>query len=155
MPALFQTLAVASLDELAAFARRLAPVLDAGDTVLFDGNLGAGKTTLIKDLCQALGCRDAVTSPTYTIAQLYHAPLGPILHLDAYRLNSSGELWDLGYDEEMETGLTLIEWGQKVADDFPDALRVELQIEGDTQRQLILSSESPQWHQRLQTLEAS
>lgn len=155
MPALFQTLAVASLDQLAAFARRLAPVLDAGDTVLFDGNLGAGKTTLIKDLCQALGCHDAVTSPTYTIAQLYHAPLGPILHLDAYRLKSSGELWDLGYDEEMETGLTLIEWGQKVADDFPDALRIEMQIEGDTQRQLILSSESPQWQQRLQTLEAS
>lgn len=153
MPAVLQTHAACSLDQLATLAQRLAALLRAGDVVLLDGDLGAGKTALVTALCSALGSRNTVTSPTYTIAQLYHCPLGPIVHLDAYRLKSSNEVWDLGYEEEMDAGLTLIEWGQKVADAFPDALRIAIEIESETRRSIALSAQNQAWTDRLQALE--
>ncbi|MCL4221397.1 MAG: tRNA (adenosine(37)-N6)-threonylcarbamoyltransferase complex ATPase subunit type 1 TsaE [Phycisphaerales bacterium] len=109
-----------SLDETAALARRLAGVLRPGDLVLLDGALGAGKTTLIRSLAEALGINPrAVASPTFVIAHEYSLPTGGrLVHVDAYRLGGQDpeELELLGWDHL--TGpdvIVLIEWGERIA----------------------------------------
>ncbi len=149
VPKFHHSYTLSNLDQLSRLAKRLASQLRVGDTLLLDGDLGAGKTTFIKALCQALGSPDEVTSPTYTIAQLYTSPLGPLVHIDAYRLNNPGEVWDLGYDEQMESGLTFIEWGHRVGEVFPDALQLRLDITGENERSLEFVANSREWHSRL------
>lgn len=152
MPEFVHRFTLSDLDQLSQMAQRLAPHLRVGDTLLLDGDLGAGKTTFISALCRALGSKADVTSPTYTIAQLYSAPLGPLVHIDAYRLDQPAEVWDLGYEEQMEEGLTFIEWGQRVAPEFPDALRLHFTITGENERELEMSAAEQDWQSRLETL---
>ncbi len=153
MPNLALSFRLSDLSQLKAFAEGLAARLRPGDSLLLDGDLGAGKTTFIKDLCQALGSSDVVTSPTYTIAQLYQSRLGPLVHIDAYRLSQGAEIWDLGYEEQMEEGLTFIEWGQRVCGDFPEALRIEFVILSDRERQANITASQADWADRLADLE--
>ncbi len=94
-------------------ARSIAHTLRGGDLVIFSGSLGAGKTFLVRALCRALGLpqRIAVTSPTFPLMrELPTAP--PVTHADLYRLESQDEVWQLGLDEQRDTGRALlVEWG--------------------------------------------
>jgi len=96
--------------------RRLAGHLRPGDLLVLTGPLGAGKTTLTRGLGEGLGVRGPVTSPTFVLARRHPSLVGgpALLHVDAYRLSSADELWDL--DLEVEDAVTVVEWGRGLAE---------------------------------------
>ena len=126
-------------------AQRMASLLEPGDLVTFDGTLGAGKTFFIRALCEALSVpREAgVSSPSYSLVNLYEGGRMPIAHLDLYRLGHEEELEALGFRDLLDgERLVLIEWpGQ--AGGLEDLATLQLQIEdhGPTTRELILRTE--------------
>jgi tRNA threonylcarbamoyladenosine biosynthesis protein TsaE len=103
-------------DDTRQLGRRLADVLRAGDLVILDGPLGAGKTVLVQGIGAGLGVQGTVTSPTFVIARVHQpAPGGrgiPLVHVDAYRLNSLAEVDDLDLDTGLEQAVTVVEWGE-------------------------------------------
>jgi len=110
---------VATPDEMAALGARIAAQLRAGDLVALNGELGAGKTTLTRGLGEALGVRGAVTSPTFVLARTHPRVDGaPLVHVDAYRLQSAVELDDL--DVDFETSIVVVEWGAGLLDGITD-----------------------------------
>lgn len=125
MPTLFLSDAAATHALGAALGARLI----AGDVVLLDGSLGAGKTTLVKGLVAGLGGdADAVASPTFTLLNRYDARL-MIHHVDAYRLERPGELAGLGFHELSNDGVGVVEWAEKVAEAFDLATCWRIRIE--------------------------
>lgn len=136
--------------DTARLAQTLAPLLSTGDTLLLDGELAAGKTHFVKALVEALGCEDAVTSPTYALVHLYKAPRALVVHVDAYRLNSLQEYRDLGLADYAEEAIVVIEWGSKVAADHPSALRIDLRFvdSAPNKRAITLTLPGARW-QRL------
>jgi tRNA threonylcarbamoyladenosine biosynthesis protein TsaE len=140
--------------ETGAFAVALAPLLAAGDVVLLDGDLAAGKTLFVSALARVLGADDAVTSPTFAIAQFYGGARGPILHMDAYRLEDLAAFRDLALDDYFPDAITLIEWGERVAAGFPDHLSIRFAIDGDA-RTLTFSAHGARWTKALSMLRAA
>ena len=137
-------------------ARKIEPLLVAGDLLLLKGDLGAGKTFFARALCRALGVpsRTAVTSPTFTLVHDYEARL-PILHADAYRLADASELAALGLRESRSSGaLLLIEWGDPyLAALGGDALVITLTPPPD--RTATLEATGPRSKALLERLESS
>ena len=118
-----------------------------GDVVALDGDLGAGKTQLVKGLCAALGVPpEQVTSPTFTIVHEYRGANFPIYHLDAYRIERIEELYELGYEDYVYgDGLCLIEWAQRIAPLLPDdAWWLRLTHLGGTRRRIEVTSAPPE-----------
>ena len=111
----------------------------AGDNrlFLFYGEMGAGKTTLIKSLCAAVGVHDAVTSPTFSIVNEYQGKSGPVFHFDFYRLKDQSEAMDMGYEEYFYSGnYCFVEWPEKIASLVPNrytGVRIQLQDNGGRQ----------------------
>jgi tRNA threonylcarbamoyladenosine biosynthesis protein TsaE len=106
--------------ETSAVGRDLATTLEAGSVVLLYGDLGAGKTALVRGLAEGLGAQGhEVTSPTFTLLQEYRGGRLPLVHVDLYRLNDPREIEELGLDEIGADGVAAIEWGEK----FPRPLR--------------------------------
>jgi tRNA threonylcarbamoyladenosine biosynthesis protein TsaE len=141
--------------DTAAIAGRLAPRLRSGDVVLLTGDLAAGKTTLVQALAAALGSDDPVTSPTFALVQNYAGASGPILHADVYRLAGIHEFRDLGLDEFIEESITLIEWGESVAEDFPCHLSIGLERDDSmpaSHRKVTFASDCDAWHARITAL---
>lgn len=101
---------------VASLALRIAPHLRAGDRIALDGPMGAGKTTFVRQLVQALG-GDAtcVASPTYTLLHRYES-VPPVIHVDACRLRSPSQLTALGFDEQCEDAVAAVEWAAQVED---------------------------------------
>ncbi len=128
-----------SLEQTGAIAQKIAPHLTAGDTILLSGDLAAGKTYFVKLLAAALGSTDAVTSPTYTLANFYGTNSHVrILHMDVYRLSGVPAVEQLALDDFFEDCITLIEWGETIAEMFPEHLSVNCSIpdtDSDTSRQ--------------------
>ncbi|MGI8700257.1 MAG: tRNA (adenosine(37)-N6)-threonylcarbamoyltransferase complex ATPase subunit type 1 TsaE [Nocardioidaceae bacterium] len=118
-----------SADETRTVGQRLASLLHAGDVVVLSGDLGAGKTTLTQGIAAGLGVSGAVTSPTFVISRV-HRPTGGgpgLVHVDAYRLSGAGELDDLDLDETLADAVTVVEWGDGLADGLSgERLRIEL-----------------------------
>lgn len=108
----------------AALGAWLAPRLHAGDVLLLSGPVGAGKThfarALIQTLLAAQGAVEDVPSPSFTLVQTYDAGDFEVWHVDLYRLSDPSEVWELGLDAALETGLCLIEWPERLAADRPD-----------------------------------
>ena len=112
-----------------ALGRELARLLRAGDLLVLTGGLGAGKTTLVQGLAEGLGVRGPVTSPTFVIARSHPSLVGgpALVHADAYRVGSLGELDDLDLDTSLEESVTVVEWGGGLVEDLAEArLEVEL-----------------------------
>lgn len=106
-----------------ALGARLAARLRAGDLVVLSGALGAGKTALTQGIGAALGVRGAVTSPTFVLARVHGGPL-PLVHVDAYRLREAGarlDLDDLDLDAALEDAVTVVEWGEGLAEQLTDS----------------------------------
>ncbi len=114
------TLLLPDTDATSRFGARLAQMLQAGDMVLLEGDLGAGKTTLARGVIEALtGVTDA-PSPTYTLVQHYETRSGLLLlHADLYRLEDAEELDELGIDEAPDHTIILIEWPDRMGDRRP------------------------------------
>ncbi len=109
-------------------ARRLAPLLGIGDVVALHGDLGAGKTAFARALIRALvGADEEVPSPTFTLVQTYNSPTGPIFHFDLYRIVSPDELTEIGWDEALADGLTLVEWPSRAGALLP-ASRIDVRL---------------------------
>jgi tRNA threonylcarbamoyladenosine biosynthesis protein TsaE len=138
-----------SMRELGA---RIAAVLRAGDVVVLNGSLGAGKTTLAQGIGSAMRVRGGVTSPTFVISRV-HPPLegGPALvHVDAYRLAGRLELDDLDLDASLDDSVTLVEWGEDLVEGLSsDRLEVAISRaegdEGDETRQVHISGVGTRW----------
>jgi tRNA threonylcarbamoyladenosine biosynthesis protein TsaE len=145
----------ASVDETRALASRVAEVSSAGDLILLLGDLGAGKTAFVQGLARALGSREAVTSPTFTLAQRYRGGRLTVHHLDAYRLETAEEAGDLAVDELLDDdAVTVIEWGDRLRGLLP-AERLEIAFrfgEGEDDRVLELEAAGPAWEARLAAL---
>src|SRR2546429_1746713 len=129
-------LRIATDGDMRDVGRRLAALLRAGDLVIPAGPLGAGKTTLVQGIGAGLGVRGPVASPTFVIARV-HPPLaagGPALvHADAYRLGSFGEVGDLDLDTDAGSAVTVVEWGTGLAEPLAED-RPEISIEPHTDR---------------------
>ena len=104
-----------SPDELNSVAKQILAVIGESKIVLFKGEMGAGKTTLIKALCKQLNVADNVSSPTFSIVNEYHAANEVIYHFDFYRINNLREVYDMGYEEYFFGGhRCFIEWPEKI-----------------------------------------
>lgn len=127
------TLRTRNAEETRTVGRLLAGVLRAGDVVVLSGELGAGKTTLTQGIGVGLGVGEPVTSPTFVLSRVHRPGTGgpPLVHVDAYRLSGAGELDDLDLEETLATAVTVVEWGEGLADVLsPDRLRIHLARHG-------------------------
>lgn len=122
--------AVPDADAMHAFGRKLAGLLRAGDLLVLDGALGAGKTTLTQGIGAGLGVRGAIISPTFVIARVHRSLVGgpALVHVDAYRLSGADELDDLDLDAELDESVTVVEWGAGLAEVL-SADRLDITIE--------------------------
>jgi tRNA threonylcarbamoyladenosine biosynthesis protein TsaE len=147
------TLDLPDLAATHALAARLAGLLRAGDAVLLEGPLGAGKSELARAVLRAAARDPAleVPSPTFTLVQSYDLPAGPAHHFDLYRLDGPDGLAELGWDEARE-GIVLVEWPDRLGPERPsDALTITLApLAAEDARRATLSG----WDERLERLAA-
>lgn len=127
-----------------AFAQKLAHLVQAGDIICLEGDLGTGKTTFTKYFAKALGIDQAIKSPTYTIIREYEDDEIPLYHMDAYRLEETGSD-SVGLEDYINRdGVTIIEWPQFVVEDLPkDYLWLTLSTTSETSRAVELNFEGP------------
>lgn len=127
---------LAGPEDTARFGAAIAALLQPGDAVLLFGPLGAGKSTLARGLVRALTTADEdVPSPTFTLVQSYDGASFPIAHFDLYRLKGAGEVFELGLDEALDTGVAVIEWPERLSEPpSPDRLEVRLLRDGEGRR---------------------
>ena len=124
----------------AAAAGKLAELCQPGDVLCLFGALGAGKTTFARGFLRALGVVDEIPSPPFTLLLPYATAAGTIWHFDLYRLNEPNEIIELGFEDAMADGISLIEWPDRLGDWLPER-RIEIYLietKVDTHRQLRL-----------------
>ena len=131
-----------SAEETMELGKKIAGAAPNGSTFCFTGDLGAGKTTLVRGIAQALNIKSVVQSPTFNIMKIYFDGVKPLIHIDAYRLADINT--DIGLDEYIgyETGLTVIEWPEFIKDLIPEnAVTIEILNLGNTQRKITVRTE--------------
>ena len=126
-------------EETEALGQRLAEHLRPGDVIAYYGDLGAGKTAFTRGLARGLGIPEAVTSPTYTIVNEYLTGRMPLFHFDMYRLGSSDELFDIGWEDYLTRGgVCAVEWSENVEDALEGAITVCIRRLGDQEREVTI-----------------
>ena len=129
-------------EETMALGEKMAHLLPCGSVVTLTGDLGAGKTTLVRGVAQGLHIKEVVQSPTFNIMKIYFKSDRPLIHIDAYRLADIDT--DIGLDEYIgyETGLTVIEWPMYIQRLIPEgAIQVEILNKGGDNRQITISAD--------------
>ena len=111
---------LATVEDTRELGERLATITRAGDLILLTGPLGAGKTALTQGIGTGLAVSGAVTSPTFVISRVHRGGRLPLVHVDAYRVGGRLELDDLDLDASVEDSLTVVEWGEGVAEQLSD-----------------------------------
>lgn len=131
---------VNQLSELDHAAKLLIKSFPNDRVFLFYGNMGAGKTTFIKALCDALQVKDNTSSPTFSIVNEYNSAQGTIFHFDFYRIKEEEEAYDFGYEDYFYSGnYCFIEWPNKIPNLLPvDAKTIEIEITSPTSRKIII-----------------
>ncbi len=127
---------LADAEATVGYGRKLAARLEAGVLVYVSGDLGAGKTTLVRGILRGLGHSGSVKSPTYTLLEPYELPTLVVYHFDFYRIGDSRELEFIGIDELMDSdAVKLVEWPERGADRIPAAdVQITLQVENEGRR---------------------
>ena len=129
-------------DELLQWGERLGRAARPPLVVAISGDLGAGKTTLVRAICRGYGVRAEVTSPTFALVHEYESPRGPVYHLDLYRLAHVDELTNIGWDDIMSSyALVAVEWPERAGDRLPaGSVLIELEhLPDDPHRRLLLA----------------
>ena len=127
-------------EQTECIGRALAAQLRPGDVIACFGGLGAGKTALTRGIASGLGVTDTVTSPTYTIVNEYLSGRMPLFHFDMYRLASSDELFDIGWEDYLRRGgVCVVEWSENVADALEDPIVVRIEHTGGDGRRITIS----------------
>lgn len=152
---------VNSVSETQALAMQLAQIVQAGDTILLNGDLGVGKTTFTQGFARQLGIKRPIKSPTFTLVREYQTVNFPLYHLDVYRLGEEGGAKDLGLDEYFGgEGVALVEWSQYISSELP-ADRLEINITRwaanptSNKRLFTVSAQGDTARQRLEEWEAT
>ena len=128
-----------SPQETEAVGEALGKILKPGTVIAYKGDLGAGKTALTRGLARGLGCKELVTSPTYTIVNEYIGGRLPLFHFDMYRLGSSEDLFDIGWEDYLERdGVCAVEWSENVEDALENPLVITIEKLSDEERNIIL-----------------
>ncbi|MEM9715125.1 MAG: tRNA (adenosine(37)-N6)-threonylcarbamoyltransferase complex ATPase subunit type 1 TsaE [Pseudomonadota bacterium] len=156
--ATFQTFHELTEEAMIAMAKAVSDRLQPGDTVLLQGDLGAGKTSFARAaILRRMAKHDLiedVPSPTFTLVQTYELPDATIHHADLYRLSDSSELIELGLLDGEEHSIAFIEWPERLGADAPeDALTIAFGINGDA-RDVTFSSRDPNWESRMSGIAA-
>ena len=126
-------------EETEALGTQLAMQLRPGDVIAYFGDLGAGKTAFTRGLARGLEIEEPVTSPTYTIVNEYLSGKMPLFHFDMYRLESSDELFDIGWEDYLARGgICAVEWSENVEDALSDAIRVCIRRISDQEREIVI-----------------
>jgi tRNA threonylcarbamoyladenosine biosynthesis protein TsaE len=148
---------IATAEDMRALGERLAKQLRTGDLLVLSGELGAGKTTFTQGLGTGLSVRGQVTSPTFVIARVHPSEAdGPeLVHVDAYRLGTMAELDDLDLDTDLDDAVTVVEWGEGLAEGLAES-RLEIRIVralaaeelpgGLDPRRVEITPVGPRWH---------
>ena len=125
--------------ETEALGASLGQRLKAGTVIAYRGDLGAGKTAFTRGLARGLGCQEIVTSPTYTIVNEYLGGRIPLFHFDMYRLRSSDDLWDIGWEDYLERGgVCAVEWSENVDDAMEDPIYITIEKTGEESRRITI-----------------
>ena len=129
-----------SAAETRALGEKLASRLKAGDVVVLEGELGAGKSELARGIARGLGVTETVTSPSFTILNVYESGRCPLYHFDWYRLENEEELYELGMDEYLGgDGIAVIEWAERCPEAVPEnVLRIRLEVTGGESRRITI-----------------
>ena len=123
--------------ETEAIGAALGKLLTPGTVIAYRGDLGAGKTAFTRGLARGLGCSETVTSPTYTIVNEYLGGRLPLFHFDMYRLHSSDDLWDIGWEDYLDRGgVCAVEWSENVDDAMEDAIYITIEKLGEETRRI-------------------
>jgi len=145
--------ASSSIDDTAHIAAAVADLVVDGDLIALVGGLGAGKTAFTREFAVSLGVDQRVTSPTFTLANRYEGRL-VVNHLDVYRLEGAGESRDLGIDELLDDGVTLIEWADVISAALPEE-RLDISFgfgERDDDRTIDIQPRGTAWNRRAAAL---
>ncbi len=149
------SISVSTEEETQQVAKTLSAYLKIGDVVRLDGTLGAGKTAFARALVRSLVASEIeVPSPTFNLLLTYETSSGPVYHYDFYRLEDPEEVWELDIEDALESGITLMEWTERLEDLAPKAaLQIEITIPtgADTSRILHIRGDV-QWATRLAEL---
>ena len=117
----------------------LGKILNPGTVIAYRGDLGAGKTAFTRGLAKGLGSDEMVTSPTYTIVNEYLGGRCPLFHFDMYRLASSDDLWDIGWEDYLDrNGICAVEWSENVADAMEGSISITIEKLGDDARRITI-----------------
>jgi len=115
------SLSLPDLEATAALARRWVPLLKTGDCLALYGPLGAGKTAFARALIESFGVTGEIPSPTFTLLQTYETMQMTLFHFDLYRLKNAHELEELGWDDALTSGVTIVEWPERAGNFLPYA----------------------------------
>ena len=125
--------------ETEAIGAALGNIINPGTVIAYRGDLGAGKTAFTRGLARGLGCTEIVTSPTYTIVNEYLGGRLPLFHFDMYRLRSSDDLFDIGWEDYLDRGgVCAVEWSENVDDAMEDAVYITIEKLGEDSRRITL-----------------
>ena len=144
--------ALPSEQETKEFATRLAAIVRLGDVIALEGEIGAGKTVFARAFVEALGGGEEVPSPTFTLVQTYNGSVGPIHHFDLYRLDTPEEALELGMEELLPEGISLIEWPDRLGPYMPcDHLTIRI-LENRGMGRILEVVGVGEWRQRMSIL---
>ena len=133
------TFSTNSPTETEAIGAALGAIIPAGTILAYRGDLGAGKTAFTRGLARGLGYTEPVTSPTYTIVNEYLGGRLPLFHFDMYRLRSSDDLWDIGWEDYLDrNGVCAVEWSENVEDALEGAVSVTIEKTGEESRKITI-----------------
>ena len=133
------SIAIKNIDNIREAAREFIEHIGEHRVFAFYGEMGAGKTTFIKAICEELGVEDVITSPTFAIVNEYTSNGGPIYHFDFYRIKKLEEVYDMGFEDYFYSGaLCFIEWPELIEEVLPeDAVKVSIKEKEDGTRAIL------------------